>query len=325
MYLLSTHECVSASTAQLPCKEILKQSFDRNKEAFKNEIFAPGEKLLQSYFSHSNFYKIPKSDQIDFALHAKSEIIQNLIDQGTLLLPVPQTTAFVILGGQSRIGRIAQALRRRGLNLLIDFETLYFYGIDGFYSPKSKVITLGLEEALFPNQISYSLLHETTHAFIDQKVLFVPKIHAEQNPLQPTDSQEYSEFTIDEVITYSKQMLQMVNPEIITQTSRRTNAARASGLFSASQFMRDLSQRIVAKKESLIRIIEFLKKAEEDPSLINTQLETFGLNTQDLDPNISLAKSGFLNEEPHKIKSKIRATRVVIEEALRMAELALGI
>jgi hypothetical protein len=325
LYLLGSFKFLSASAAHQSCLEILKQSFDRDKEAFKNEIFGPGEKLLQSYFSHSNFYKIPKSDQIDFALHAKFEIIQNMIDQGTDIHSIPHSTAFVVLGGKSRIGRIAHNLRRQGINLLIDFETLYFYGIDGFYSPRNKIITLGLEEALFPNQVSYSLLHEATHAFIDQKVLFVPKILSEQNALHSQESHDYAEFTIDEVITYSKQMLQMVNPEISTQTTRRTNAARASGLFSASQFMKDLSVRIVAKKDSLLRIVHFLKQAEDNPSLINTELDTFGLNPNELDPNISLAKSGFLHEEPQKINSKIRATRVVIEEAIRIAELALGI
>ncbi len=326
MYLLSSFKFLSASAANLPCQEILKQSFDRNKEAFKNEIFGPGEKLLQSYFSHSNFYKIPKSDQIDFALHAKFEIIQNMIKQGTDIHPIPHSTAFVVLGGKSRIGRIAHNLRRQGLNLLIDFETLYFYGIDGFYSPRMKVITLGLEDALFPNQISYSLLHEATHAFIDQNVLFIPKIHNQQNTHHSTESEDYIEFTIDEVITYSKQMLQMVNPQINTQSSRRTNSARASGLFSASHFLKDLSLKIVARKEGLLRIVQFLKDAENNPSLIKMDSDNFGLNPEDLHPEITLSKSGFIDDKSSQnLNPKIRMTRAIIEEALRMAELTLGI
>jgi hypothetical protein len=187
-----------------------------------------------------------------------------------------------------------------------------------------RVITLGLEDALFPNQISYSLLHEATHAFIDQKVLFVPRIYDEHKTNTKFNNEDYIDFTIDEVITYSKQMLQMVNPEIITQSSRRTNIDRANGLFSASHFLKNLSTRIIEKKKPLLKIIKFLKNAEKNPSLIKVELDNFGLSTQDLDPGISLAKSGFLDELPENLTPKIRATRVVIEEALRMAELAVG-
>jgi hypothetical protein len=305
-----------ASTLNQSCREILKQSSDRDQKALKAEILETGEKLLRSYFPHSDFHNLSKSEKINFSLTAKHEIIETMISQGTVVLPVPQSTAFAILGGKSRIGRVAHNLGRQGIFLLIDFETLYSHDIDGFYSPSRRVITLGLEDALFPNQISYSLMHEATHALLDQKVLFIPRIY------DSLDTETYLDFSIDEVITYSKQMLQMVNHNIVAQNSRRTNAARATILFSAGCTMRDLSIRILAKKHGLLHIVEFLKKAEENPSLIKMNENEFVIIG--LDPEIALSKSGFLGDLPQNLKQKVKATRVVIEEVIRIAEMAVG-
>lgn len=316
MYLLGSFKLLSASAAHQSCLEILKQNPERDPKALKAEILETGEKLLRSYFPHSDFHNLSKAEKINFSLTAKHEIIETMISQGTVVFPVPYSTAFAILGGKSRIGRVAHNLRRQGINLLIDFETLYSHDVDGFYSPSRRVITLGLEDALFPNQISYSLMHEATHALLDQKVLFIPRIY------DSLDTETYLDFSIDEVITYSKQMLQMVNPNIVVQNSRRTNAARATGLFSAGYTLRDLSIRILAKKRGLLHIVEFLKKVEEKPSLLKMHENEFVIIG--LDPEIALSKSGFLSDLPQNLKQKIKATRVVIEEVIRIAEMAVG-
>ena len=313
---LSVLRVHASSFSDQPCREILKQNPERDQKKLKAEILEPGEKLLRSYFPHSDFHNLSKYEKINFSLTAKHEIIENMISQGTVVFPVPYSTAFAILGGKSRIGRVAHNLRRQGINLLIDFETLYSHDVDGFYSPSRRVITLGLEDALFPNQISYSLMHEATHALLDQKVLFIPRIY------DSLDTETYLDFSIDEVITYSKQMLQMVNPNIVVQNSRRTNAARATGLFSAGYTLRDLSIRILAKKRGLLHIVEFLKKVEEKPSLLKMHENEFVIIG--LDPEIALSKSGFLSDLPQNLKQKIKATRVVIEEVIRIAEMAVG-
>jgi hypothetical protein len=74
------------------CHEILKQNPERDPKALKAEILEPGEKLLRSYFPHSDFHNLSKAEKIKFSLTAKHEIIETMISQGTVVLPVPQST-----------------------------------------------------------------------------------------------------------------------------------------------------------------------------------------------------------------------------------------
>jgi hypothetical protein len=338
--LLALHSVVVSAASSL-CREILKSPFERNEVPFKKEVFDFGDALLNNFFKHTDFALLKQEQKEAFVLQNKRKIIENLILQGAIIEPVGKTTAYVVRGGESRLGRIAAGLKRIEVIVLVDIETLLKMNASGFYSPKRHMILLGLEDALYPNQISYNLLHEAMHASIDHKALFIPRIYDE------VESKTYEDFSLDEVIVYSKQVLQMVNKKVESQNSESVGAGRNKNLLAAVKIFKELSLRTLHKKNELLKVIDFLKKVEENPSILKGK--AFSFSFEGLDPQIILFKSGFMEYMPYQVteelmqsdpsvrfkvfqgdgdsyaetlKRKAHASRVIIEEALYFAESA---
>jgi hypothetical protein len=340
LYLFALHSFFASAASSL-CREILKSPSERNENAFKKEVFGFGDALLKEFFKHSDFALLKQEQKEAFILQNKRKIIENLILQGTIIEPVGKTTAYVVRGGESRLGRVATGLKKMGINVLVDVEALLKMNASGFYSPKRHMILLGLEDALYPNQISYNLLHEAMHASMDRKALFIPRIYDE------VESKAYEDFSLDEVIVYSKQVLQMVNKNIESQNSESVGAGRNKNLLAAVKIFKELSLRTLHKKNELLKVVEYLKKVEEDPSILKGKAFSFAF--EGLDPQIILYKSGFMEYMPSQVteefmnsdpgirykvfqgdgesyaeslKRKAHASRVIIEEALYFAESA---
>ncbi len=332
---------VFASAASSLCREILKSPSERNEIAFKKEVFGFGDALLKEFFKHSDFALLKKEQKEAFIFQNKKKIIENLILQGTIIEPVGKTTAYVVRGGESRLGRVATGLKKMGITVLVDIEALLKMDASGFYSPKRHMILLGLEDALYPNQLSFNLLHEAMHASLDHKALFIPRIYDE------AESKSYEDFSLDEVIVYSKQILQMVNKKIETQNSESVGSGRNKNLLAAVKIFKELTLRTLHKKTELLKVIEYLKKVEEDPSILKGKAFSFAF--EGLDPQVILFKSGFMEYMPSQVteelmqsdpsirfkvfqgdgdsyseslKRKAHASRVIIEEALYFAESA---
>ena len=149
---------LSASPTSVPCKEILKSPLERNKILLKKEIFEAGEGLLKEFFGHSRWRDLKKEQKQSFLSQNKEKIIQNVIQQGTVLEAVADSSSFVVRGGTSRFARMATGLKKLGITTVLDMEALLQMRASGYYSPKKHTILLGLEDALYPNQLSYNYM-----------------------------------------------------------------------------------------------------------------------------------------------------------------------
>jgi hypothetical protein len=316
-----------ASLSARPCREILKHPSVRDKAALKKEIFEVGESLLKEFFGHGDFGKLNKQQRLDFLSHNKNKILENIIQQGTVLEPLPNSSAFVVSGGTSRLARVAIGLKKMDLKIVLDMETLLKMHASGYYSPQKRMIMLGLEDALFPNQMSYNLLHEAFHASLDYKSLFIPRIYDQ------VSSQSYKDFSVDEVFVYSKQIMQMVNANIKIQNRLSLAENPNSEIVEAVKVYKELSLRTLRKKNELLKIVEYLKKIEEDPRVLEEKNDDrkSSFVFDGLDSEIVLHKSAFYQSNSDKAKEKaslnsIRdrawVSRLIIEDVLYFAEMA---
>ena len=328
-----------AFSSPSPCKEILKHPSLRNLKIFKKEIFQQGDELLKNFFGHNDFFRLKKEEKELFVFENKKKIVENLVSQGTALEPVGQTTAFVVRGGERRLGRVASGLKKIGVSIILDVEVLLKINAAGFYSPKRHFIILGLEDALYPNQLSFNLWHESMHASFDSKALFIPRIYDE------AEGKSYEDFSLDEVIVYSRQINQMINEGVSVQNIESLGTGRNKNFVSAIQIYKELSMRAYRKKSELLKVVAYLKEVEKNPSILNIRFSRYLL--EGLDPQIYLLRSGFteytssqltnelLEADPsirfkvfqgdqeaydRKIKQRAKVSREIIQEALGLAE-----
>jgi hypothetical protein len=322
-----------------PCSEILKHSFFRNQKDFKKEIFHRGDKLLKEFFGHSDFFLLKKEEKELFVFKNRKKIVQNLVYQGTAIEPIGDSTAFVIRGGESRLGRVASGLNKIGVSLILDWDVLLKINAAGFYSPKRHFIILGLEDALYPNQLSFNLWHEAMHASLDSKALFIPRIYDE------AEDKSYEDFSVDEVVVYSKQINHMVNARLGNQNVEFYGTGRNKNFLSAIQIFKELSIRTLNKKNELLKVVDHLNEVERDPSVLNIRMSRFLI--EGLDPQIYLFRCGFtqylssqltqelLKADPsirlrvfqgdpeayyRNIKQRAKVSREIILKALELAE-----
>ena len=316
-----------ASLSAGPCREILKQPLERNKAALKKEIFELGENLLKEFFGHGDFGKLNKEQRLEFLSHNKNKIIENIIQQGTVLEPLANSSAYVVSGGTSRLARVAIGLKKMGLKTVLDMETLLKMHASGYYSPQKEMVIVGLEDALFPNQLSYNLLHEAFHASMEYKSLFIPRIY------DRVSSKSYKDFSLDEVFVYSKQIMQMVNANIKAQNRLSLAESPHSEIVEAVKVYKELSLRTLRKKNELLKIVEYLKKVEDDPRILEEKGDEKNSSFvfEGLDPEIVLHKSAFhkgkfdkSKEETslNSIRDRAWVSRLIIEDVLYFAEMA---
>jgi hypothetical protein len=339
LFLTSLVFGFSAEPLHSPCSELLKHPTTRQTHLFKKEVFGLGDELLKKHFGHKEFALLDKTQKEIFVFENKKRIIDNLYLQGTVIEPLSKTTAFVVRGGISRLGRIATGLRKLGVTVIVDSEVILKINAAAFYSPKRRMIILGLEDALYPNQISLNLLHEVMHVSNDSKALFIPRIYDD------VVGGSYEDFSLDEVIVYTKQIKHMVNKSVVHQNSEAVGKGRVDKLSSAIQILKELSKRTLSKKNELLKVIEYLKEVEKKPSLLNPRYYRFVV--EGLDPQIFLMRSGFFEYLPsevtdeliqadpsiqykifrgdafsywHYVRERARFSRKLIEEALLFAE-----
>jgi hypothetical protein len=344
-YFLALKSISAYASPVIPrCSEILKSPFKRNKEALQKEIFEFGQNLLKEFFGHTDYGALTKDQRQAFVFKNKAKIIENVVKQGTELEPYKDSSVFIIKGGTSRLGRIAKGLVKMGINVVLDIPALLKMNASGYYSPERHVIILGLEDALFPNQLSYNFFHEAFHASLDYKALFIPRIYDD------VGSRTYKDFSLDEVSVYSKQILQMVNENIKAQNKVSLAKNLNSEMVESMKVYKELSLRTLRKKSELLKVVEYLKKVEDDPSIlkINEDKKTSFI-LEGLDPQVVLLKSGFYEYKSSEINDELLAldpsarlkvfkgdeeaymkslsnrawaSRLIIEEALYFAELA---
>jgi hypothetical protein len=280
-----------------PCNEILKHPTVRDDHLFKKEVFGLGDELLEKHFGHNEFALLDKTQKEIFVFEHKKRITENLSLQGTVIEPIGKTTAFVVRGGISRLGRIATGLRKLGVTVIVDSEVILKINAAAFYSPKRRMIILGLEDALYPNQISFNLLHEVMHASNDSKALLIPRIYDD------FVGGSYEDFSLDEIIVYSKQIMHMINKGVVTQNSEAVGKGRVDKLSSAFQILKELSQRTLSKKDELIKVLDYLREVEKNPSILNARHHRFIV--EGLDPQIFLMRSGFFEYLPSQVTEEL--------------------
>lgn len=269
----------------------------RDDHLLNKEVFGLGDELLKKHFGHHEFALLDKTQKEIFVSKHKKRIAENLYLQGTIIEPISKTTAFVVRGGISRLGRIASSLKKLGVIVIVDSEVILKINAAAFYSPKRRMIILGLEDALYPNQISFNLLHEVMHASNDSKALFIPRIYDD------VVGGAYEDFSLDEIIVYSKQIMHMINKGVVTQNSEAVGRGRVDKLSSAFQILKELSKRTLSKKDELIKVLDYLKEVEKNPSILNARHYRFIV--EGLDAQIFLMRSGFFEYLPSQVTDEL--------------------
>ena len=291
----------------------------RDQKVLHKEIFGLGDALLKEFSEQKNLastklFFLTTEQKKEFVLQNKNKIIENLYIQDTALEPIAKSnTYFYVSGGMSRLGRVATGLKKLGVNLYLDLEMVEPSGI---YIYDYKTIVLGLEDALYPNQFSFHLLHNAYHVRNYERSLLVPIIY-DNNNFQTT-----REFALDEVIVLAKEIAQMLrNPKLEKQNSQSPAGDGTSlGLRSATGNLKELSKRTLRKKNELLKVIQYLKQIEENPKILSDKefLSLF----DELGPEIivDLHAVELVDSYPGSIQEKARASIELIEKALIFAQ-----
>lgn len=291
----------------------------RDQRVLHEEIFGLGDALLKEFSEQKNLastklFFLTTEQKKEFILQNKNKIIENLYIQDTALEPIGKSnTYFYVSGGMSRLGRVAAGLKKLGVNLYLDLEMVESSGI---YMYDYKTVVLGLEDALYPNQFSFHLLHNVYHVRNYERSLLVPIIY-DNNNFQTT-----REFALDEVIVLAKEIAQMLrNPKLEKQNSQSPAGDGTSlGLRSATENLKELSKRTLRKKNELLKVIQYLKQIEENPKILSDK--EFLSMFDELGPEIiiDLHAVELVDSYPGSIQEKARASIELIEEALIFAQ-----
>lgn len=200
-------------------------------------------------------------------------------------------------------------------------------------STQKKKIFLGLESILYPNQISSTLLHESRHAAHDSKSLFSLFVNDSKK-----EDTAYPKFHIDEIFAHERDIRQLKirNHNVQAQMVGGKGPLGPKVLFQKLSIMNDLSERILKKKGSLLKIVDQLRKFEE-----NTAAENWLSTLDSIDPELSFYrtiinpptmkmvpdfvqdKEGFLKSLTDSYKKEfIKSARYTEEHILKALEIA---
>ena len=273
-----------------PCRVILEDPLLRNKESLEELIFADGDQ-----FVFQNMKDKIEHGQV-FAQN-KEKILSILENQGTRIKESFKGNVFYIQGGESRLGRIAQKVwSLYGVSVLIDFERLKDAG--GSYNSLNKSIIVGLEDVLYPNQLSKILWHEVLHAKNDFESLVHLVIEDEIGGDKP-----YPYFYLDEIITYEKSLVHLGNSKLLGQRVEGDRKNMHHRFFSYSEILKDLSQRTLAKKDEILLLLSRLRSLEKNPKIaFQKTYET--LDFKNLSPQVKVYESGFLKDSLASVPSR---------------------
>ena len=267
-----------------PCRIILVDPLLRNKESLEDLIFSDGDD-----FVFQNMKDKIEHDQV-FAEN-KEKLLSLLEKQGTQVAPLGsegfQENVYIIEGGESRLGRIAQKVwSLYGVRVLIDFKRLQ--DAAGLYNSLDRSIVIGLEEILYPNQLSKTLWHEVLHAKNDFKSL----VHLVIDDGASTDN-PYPSFYLEEILTYEKNLKHLRNINLFSQRVEGDRKNIHLRRYSFEEIIKDLSRRTLAKKEEILAVLKHLKALEKNPKLaFQKTYET--LDFKWVSPQIKVFGSGFL-------------------------------
>ena len=170
---------------------------------------------------------------------------------------------------------MAKALwEKRRYSLIIDFNIFDQYA---YFSLGDRDIVLSLEDAFYPNQISFSLLHELRHLHEAYENLIIPKIMS-AGPLD----KPYANFSLDEVlIIYKDLWLMQFGAKSFTSQYRTLHKYKDGGkeFLEFKDILKDLSERTLLQKVELLKILDCLREIEKEPSLFfqKTYLDSFAL------------------------------------------------
>ena len=269
------------------CLVILQDSYLRDMQSLEELIFADGDQFV---FQRIKDEKDKENHGQVFAQN-KEEIFALLEKQGTLVAPLGKESyrenIFVIQGGQSRLGRIAQKVSTLyGVRMLIDFVRLK--DAAGSYYSFDKSIIVGLEDILYPNQLSKTLWHEVIHAKNDFESLVHLVIEdgaGESNP--------YPSFSLDELIAYEKNLLHIKNSKLKGQRVEGDRKNMHPRFFSSQEILKDLSRRTLAKKEEIMSLVSGLYDLEKNPKVPFQKIYKT-LYFKDFIPEVKVYESRFL-------------------------------
>ncbi len=241
-----------------PCRVILEDPLLRNKESLEDLIFSDGDQ-----FVFQNMKDKIEHGQV-FAQN-KEKILSLLEKQGTQVAPASSESTdenvYVILGGESRLGRIAQKVwSLYGVKVFVDFERLQ--DAAGSYSIYRRSITVGLEEILYPNQLSKTLWHEVIHA----RNGFESLVHVLIDDRVGGDN-PYPSFYLDELIAYEKNLKHLKNINLFSQRVEGERRNIHLRRYSFEEILKDLSRRTLAKKQELLSLLEHLRALENNPNV----------------------------------------------------------
>ncbi len=303
------------------CRYILLHPSLRHEKTLKRNIFSQGDKLLREAFilddRFPRFSFLSVEQKKEFVFHHKEKILQNLISQETIVDPIGKSKSyFSVNGGNSRLGRFSSALKKMGVNVFLDFELV---DSSALYMHDYKTVVLGLEEALYPNQLSLNLFHVAQHASHYERTLLLPII------FDKVSTKTFKGFSIDEILVYEKEISQMMRSEKIklqnvhlrAQSSKNLRLRPALGIF------RELSMRVLLKKYQLLKVVNYLKEVEKDPDLLKNK--EFLSQFEELGPELIVDIHAFELREsyPGSIQVKARGSIDLIEKAINIAESSL--
>ncbi len=305
------------------CRYILRHPSLRHETTLKRKIFFQGDGLLREFFfqkdkNYPRFSFLSIEQKKEFVFHNKVKILRNLIDQETDLNPIGKSQSyFSVNGGNSRIGRFAHSLKRMGVNVFLDFELVDSSAI---YMHDYKTVVLGLEEALYPNQLSLNLLHVAQHVAHYERTLLIPVI------FDKVSTKSFKGFSVDELLVYEKEISQMMHYENIKvqNVHLRSQSAKNLRLRPALGIFRELAMRVLQKKYELLKVVNCLKEVEKDPDLLKN--EEFLSQLEDLGPEIIIDIHAFELKEsyPGSIQKKARESIDLIEKAISLSEFHLN-
>jgi hypothetical protein len=309
-----------ALAADEACKYILLSPFLRNDKTLQRKIFAPGDALLREFFyaneSRARLPFLSLEQKTEFVSKKKEKIIQILTEQETNLEAIGKSEGyFSVSGGNSRVGRFATAFKKVGVNVFLDLDLV---DSSALYMHDYKTVVLGLEEALYPNELSLNLLHVAQHVAHYERTLVIPVIN------DKVSTKTLKSFSLDEVLVYEKEisLMKSYKKVKIQNTHLRVQSSKVLKIRPSLDLFRELSMRVLLKKYELLKIVNFLKKIEKDTSLL--QNEDFISQFEELAPEVILDIHAFELMEfyPGSIQKKARGSIDLIEKAIRVSEAA---
>ncbi len=269
-----------------PCRVIIEDPLLRNKQSLEDLIFSDGDQFVFQNMKN-------KVEHGEVFVQNKEKILSILEKQGTQVSLIEDAgfneNVYVIKGGESRLGRIAQKVWAfYGIKTVIDFQRLQ--DAVGMYYSYSKSIIVGLEDILYPNQLSKTLWHEVIHAKNDYESL----VHFVIDDGTKGDV-PYPYFHLDELVAYQKNLKHLRSTKVLPQRVEGDRKSFHLRFYSFEEILKDLSRRTLAKKPEILILLDHLRALEKNPNLAYQKIY-MTLEFKNLFSDVKVLESGFLKD-----------------------------